>query len=84
MTTDSFGLGHAESAWLTDCLYYYKSIESLKMLHDVRERMVTEGPRLWRKPENGNLVCVSMDATSVLGPGNLGSQRTMKVVLRNL
>ena len=56
MTTDSFGLGHAHSAWLTDCLYYYKSIESLKMLHDVRERMVTEGPKWWRKLENGNLV----------------------------
>jgi hypothetical protein len=48
-------LTHAESAWLTDCLYYYKSVASLEALHDVRDHMVTEGPRWWRKPENGRL-----------------------------
>ena len=56
----------AESAWLTNCLYYYKSIESLETLHDVRERMVTEGRRWWRKPKNGNLSWM---------PPVLGSQR---------
>ena len=39
-------LTRAESAWLTECLYYYKSLESLKAPHDVRERMVTEGPEV--------------------------------------
>ncbi len=50
-------LTRAEHSWLKDCQYYYqdvKQIDLLEMLHDVRERMVTEGPRWW-KDESGVL-----------------------------
>ena len=43
--------------FLKDCLTYYRPpIESLEELHDVRERMRTEGPRWWVRPSTSNIV----------------------------
>ena len=43
-----------EEDWLKDCLYHYTSnLDSLEKLHDVRGSMVTEGPRWWRRAEDG-------------------------------
>jgi hypothetical protein len=50
-------LGRVEHTWLQDCLYHYNPmIDSLEKLHDVRDSMVTEGPRWWRTPEHGDVV----------------------------
>ena len=51
LSGETCNLTRAEHCWLKDCQYYYqdfKQIESLEELHDVRERMVTEGPRWWK------------------------------------
>jgi hypothetical protein len=45
-----------EDRWLRDCLNHYQPSDSLEKLHDVRSSMVSEGPRWWRTPENGDIV----------------------------
>lgn len=44
-----------EDSWLRDCLYHYDPPDSLEKLSDLRSSMVTEGPRWWRTPENGEI-----------------------------
>ena len=51
LSGEACNLTRAEGYWLKDCQNYYhavKEIDSLEKLHDVRECMVTEGPRWWR------------------------------------
>ncbi len=40
--------------WLRD--YHYDPPDAVEKLHDVRTSMVTEGPRWWWTPENGDIV----------------------------
>ena len=50
--TEKCNHSREEHAWLKDCYYRYDGkIDSLKKMHNVRGRMVTEGPRWWRAPE---------------------------------
>lgn len=54
---ESDTLSDEEVDWLKDCLTYYRPpIESLEELHDVRERMRTEGPRWWVRPSTSDIV----------------------------
>ena len=57
LSGESCNFTSAEHHWLKDCQNYYqdvKEIDSLEKLHDVRECMVTEGPRWW-KDDRGEL-----------------------------
>ena len=49
LSGESCNLTREEHTWLKDCLYHYDGmIDSLEMLRNARERMVTEDPRWWR------------------------------------
>jgi hypothetical protein len=51
-------LTRGEENWLKDCLRYYVSLDSMEKVLEVRESMVTEGPRWWRSPDNGDIVWI--------------------------
>ena len=54
---ESESLSAEEGRWLKDCLEYYRPpINSLEMLHDVRDSMLTEGPRWWKEPDSETVV----------------------------
>ena len=52
---ESYRLNREEQNWLKDCLRYYVPLDSLETVLEVREFMVTEGPRWWRSPDNEEL-----------------------------
>lgn len=52
---ESHRLNRGEQNWLKDCLRYYVPLDSLETVLEVRASMVTEGPRWWRSPDNGEL-----------------------------
>lgn len=51
-------LSSGEENWLKDCLRHYVSLDSLEKVLEVRASMVTEGPRWWRSPDNGDVVWI--------------------------
>ena len=51
-------LTRGEENWLKDCLRYYVPLDSLETVLEVRASMITEGPRWWRSPDNGELVWI--------------------------
>ena len=55
---ESCHLTREEENWLKDCLRYYVSPDSLEQVLEVRTSMVTEGPRWWRSPDNGDVVWI--------------------------
>ena len=56
------GEGNLLSYW--DCLsrYHHEApIDSLEKVHEVRARMNSEGPRLWREPGNEGIVWMPLE-----------------------
>lgn len=55
---ESCRLTRGEENWLKDCLRYYVSLHSMEEVLEVRASMVTEGPRWWSSPDNGDIVWI--------------------------